>query len=184
MFWKIVGGIVAFFVAVMLAVMLLATAGLAAAGAVVSSVVENLDISTVQVTDANGNTETYDVNSLESGSGRVELTGDGGERVTIDLNVPRITVQEGGDNASRVIIGDGSRFEINADGRQVRINGHRFDAFDNFDGGIFARVFTGFFRALFNLTVLTLIVVGAWLVLRSRRPAANTLKEKTPDATA
>ena len=46
MFWKIVGGIAAFFMVVVLAVALLATVSVAAFGSVVGAVVEELDIST------------------------------------------------------------------------------------------------------------------------------------------
>jgi len=180
MFWKVFGGIVAFFMAVVLAVMLLAAAGVAVAGAVVSSVVDNLDISTVQVIDAEGNTETIDVNSLISESSRVEVTGDNGERVTIDLSVPQITVQDSGEDAARVVIGDGSRFEFNPDVPQVRIDSR----FDHFEGGFLGRLIAGFFSGMFKLAVWALILTGVWLVLRSRRPAANEPKEKTPDAIA
>ncbi|MCP4433052.1 MAG: hypothetical protein GY806_18925, partial [Gammaproteobacteria bacterium] len=130
MFWKIFGGIVAFFMVVALAVTLLATAGLAAFGVAVGSIVDNLDINTVQVTDANGNTETYDVNDLVSESGQVKVIGDNGERVTIDFDVPQITVQERGEDAARVVIGGESGFEIDADGSQIRIDGRNIDDFD------------------------------------------------------
>jgi hypothetical protein len=181
MFWKVVGGIVAFFVVVALAVMLLATAGVTALGVAVGSFVDNLDISTVQVTDAGGNTETYDVDNLVSESGRVELTGENGERVTIDLNLPQITVQESGEEAARVVIGGGPRFEVNSDVPQIRIDGRDFD---NLDGSFFVRPIAAIIRGLINLAIWTLIIVGVWLVLRNRRPAADEPKEKTPSATA
>jgi hypothetical protein len=181
MFWKVLGGIVAFFLVVALAVMLLATAGVAAFGVAVGSFVDNLDISTVQVTDASGNTETYDVDDLISESGRVEVTGDNGEQVTIDLNVPQITVQESGDDAPRVVIGGGSRLEVKSDVPQIRIDGRNFD---NFDGSFFVRPIASFFHGLFKLAAWTLIAVGIWLVLRNRQPSANEPKEKTPSATA
>ena len=44
MFWKVLGGIVAFFVVVTMAVVLLATAGVTAAGVAVASVIDDLDI--------------------------------------------------------------------------------------------------------------------------------------------
>ncbi len=181
MFWKVLGGIVAFFMVVVLAVMLLATASLAAVGVVVGSVVDNLDISTVQVTDVSGNTETYDVDTLVSDSGRVEIIDDNGDQVTIDFDVPQITVQERGEDAARVVIGGESGFEIDADGSQIRIDGRNID---DFDGRFFVRPIVGFFRGLFTLTAWTLIAVGIWLVLRKRQPAVNAPKEKTLDATA
>jgi len=181
MFWKVFGGIVAFFLAVLLAVMLLATAGVTALGVAIGSAVDNLDIRTVEVTDASGNTETYDVNELFAESGRVEVTGEDGERVTIDLNLPQITVQESGEESARVVIDGRPRFEFNSDVPHVRIDGRNFD---NFDGSFIARPIVGFFRGLFNLTVLTLIAVGIWLVVRNRRPEASGPKEKTPNATA
>ncbi len=187
MFWKIFGGIVAFFVAVVLAVTMLATASVAVFGAAVGSIVDNFDISTVQVTDANGNTETYDVDNLVSDSGRVEVIGDNGERVTIDLTMPQITVQESGEGADRVVIGGGSGLEIDADGSQIRIDGRNIDNIDrieNINGRFFVRPIVGFFRGLFNLVIWTMIGVGLWLVVRNRRSETNAPKEKTLDATA
>lgn len=181
MFWKIVGGIAAFFMVVVLAVALLATVSLAAFGSVVGAVVEDLDISTVQVTDAGGKTETYDVNSLISESGRIEVVDNNGERVTIDFEVPQITVQESGDGAARVVIGGESGLEINGDAPQIRIDGRRFDGFD---GGFIARHITGFFRGLFSLMAWALILAGIWLVVRNRRTGVNMPQEKTPNATA
>jgi len=181
MFWKVVGGITAFFFVVVLAVALLATAGAVAVGAAVGSIVEDLDISTVQVTDARGNTETYDVDNLLSESGRVVLSGDKGERVTIDLNVPQITVQEAGEDGARVVVGGGSRFNGNLDVPQIHINGRNID---NFDGSFIGRVISGFFQGMFKLAFWSLVLVAVWLVLRNRRPAAETPKEKTPDAVA
>ncbi len=181
MFWKIVGGIAAFFMVVVLAVAVLATVSAAAFGSVVGAVVEDLGVSTVQVTDAGGKTETYDVNSLLSESGRIEITGDNGERVTIDLELPQITVQESGNEAARVVIGGGSGLEINGDVPQIRIDGR---SFDNFDGSFIARPIVGFFHGLFTLMAWTLILVGIWLVVRNRRTGANMPQEKTPNATA
>lgn len=181
MFWKVLGGIVAFFMAVLLVVVLLAAAGVTALGVAVGSAIDNLDVRTVEVTDASGNTETYDVNDLFAESGRVEVTGKDGERVTIDLNLPQITVQDSGEESARVIIDGQPRFEFNSDVPHVRIDGR---SWDNFDGSFIARPIVGFFRALFNLTVLTLIAVGIWMVLRNRRPEANVPQEKTPNATA
>jgi hypothetical protein len=181
MFWKVVGGIVAFFMVVVLAVTLLATAGAAVLGLTVASVVDNLDISTVQVTDAGGNTETYDVDSLVAESGRIEITGDDGEQVTIDLEVPQITIQERGEEGGRVVIGGGPRFRGNIEVPHVRIDGR---SFDHFDGGFAARAIGGFIRGLFTLMFWTVVLVGVWLVLRSRRPSASEPKEKTPDAIA
>jgi hypothetical protein len=178
MFWKVLGGIVAFFLVVALAVMLVATAGLAAVGVAVGSFIDNLDVSTVQVTDADGNTETYEVKDLVSESGRVEVTGDNGERVTIDLDLPQITVQESGDESARVVIGAGRGLEVNSGGPQVRIDGR---GFGDFDGHFIARPIAALFHGLFNLAVLTLILVGAWLLLRSRRSEPT---EKTVDAAA
>ena len=192
MFWKVLGGIVIFFMVVALAVGLLATASLAAVGVAVGSAIDNLDLSTVQVTDGNGHTETYQVNELLSETGRLEVTGENGERVTIDMTLPQITVQErgkdaatvviNGDGAASVVIGGESGIEIGADGSQIRIDGHNIDRFNNFDGGFLGRFIAGLFRGLFNLAFLTLIAVGIWLlVVRSRRTEAA---EKTPDAAA
>jgi hypothetical protein len=178
MFWKIFGGIVLFFMAVVLAVGLLATVSLAAVGVAVGSAIDNLDVNTVQVTDVNGHTETYGVSDLVSETGRVEITGDNGEQVTIDLNLPQITVQEDGHEVSRVVIGGESGIEIAGDGSQIRIDGRDYD---NFDGGIIGRIIGGFFKGLFTLAFWTMVVVGVVLVLRSRRPAAT---EKTPDTVA
>jgi len=178
MLWKVVGGIAAFILVVVLAVTLLATAGVAAVGIAVGSIVEDLDISTVQVTDAGGNTETYDVEELISESGRLEVTGDNGERVTIDFEVPQITIQDSGEEAARVVIDGGSGLKNNPDMPQIRIDGH------NFDGDIFARPFASLLRGLSNLVICTLVLAGIWLVLRKRQPETNEPKEKSPNATA
>ena len=181
MFWKVVGGIVAFFLVMMLAVTVLATAGAVAVGAAASAIVEDLDISTVQVTDAQGKTETYDVDTLLSESGRVEISGDNGERVTIDFEVPQITVQESGEEGARIVIGEGSRFDGNFDVPEIHIDGRNFDSFD---GGFAGRVIGGFFQGMFKLAFWSLVLVAVWLVLRNRQPAANAPKEKTPDTVA
>ena len=180
MFWKVFGGIVIFFMVVALGVGLLVTASLAAVGVAVGSAVDNLELSTVQVTDENGSTETYSVNDLLSGTERLEVYGDNGEIVTIDMTLPQITVQESGkdaatvvingDDAGSVVIGGESGIEIGADGSQIRIDGRSIDSFNNFDGGSLGRFIAGLFRGLFNLVILTLIAVGIWLlVIRSRR---------------
>ena len=191
MFWKVVGGIVIFFMVVALGVGLLATASLAVAGVAVGSAVDNLEFSTVQVTDSSGRTETYSVNDLLSGTERLEVYGDNGERVTIDMNLPQITVQESGKDAATVVINgdeagsvviDGeSRVEFGADGSHIRIDGRNIDSFNNFDGGFLGRFITGIFRGIFNLLILSMIVVGIWLIARSQRAKAV---EKTPDAAA
>ena len=192
MFWKVFGGIVIFFIVVALAVGFLATASLAAVGVAVGSVVNNIDLSTVQVTDGSGHTETYSVNDLLSGTERLEVYGDNGEIVTIDMNLPQITVQESGaeaatvvisgEDATSVVIGGESGIEISADGSLLRIDGRNIDSFNQFDGGHLGRFIVGLFRGLFNLVFLTLIAVGIWLlVVRNRRTEAT---EKTPDATA
>ncbi len=167
MFWKVLGGI----------------AALTAAGVAVGSIIDNLDISTVQVTDAEGNTESYSVRELVEESGRIEVTGDNGERVTIDLEVPRITVEESGEEASRVVIGgeDGSRFEFDGNVPSIHINGRDFD---NFDGHLFVHPIVSFLSGLFKLVAWTIILVGVWLLLRNRQPSAKEPQEKTPSATA
>jgi hypothetical protein len=144
------------------------------------------------VTDDSGHTETYSVDDLFSDTGRVEVAGENGGRVTIDMTLPQITVQEQGKDAARVVIngedaasvviGGESGLEIGADGSVIRIDGRNIDDFNNFDGGHLGRFFAGLFRGLFNLVFLTLIAVGIWLlVVRNRRTEAT---EKTPDATA
>jgi hypothetical protein len=177
MFWKILGGIAALIMIVVLAVGLVATVSLAAVGVAVGTAVENLDVSTVEVIDSDGNTETYTVGELLSETSRVEVTGDNGEQVTIDLNLPEITVQENDGEVSRVIIGDDSGV-VFSDGSQVRINGRNFNTFD---GGFIGRLIGGIFRGLFTLAFWTLVIVGIVLVVRNRKPADS---QKTPDAVA
>jgi len=184
MFLKILGGITLFFLVVALAIGLVAMAGLTAVGVAVGSVVDNLDGSTVEVTDVNGHTETFNFNDLVSEAGRVEITGDNGEQVTIDMNLPQITVQDNGEEVSRVIIGNdevssvviGSDPGIEfSDGSHVRINGRNYD---NFDGGFIGRLIGGFFKGMFTLAFWGLVIFGVVMVLRSRKP--ETI-EKTPE---
>lgn len=177
MFWKILGGITALIMVVVLAVGLVATVSLAAVGVAVGTAVENLDVSAVEVTDSNGHTETYTVGELLSETSRVEVTGDNGEQVTIDLNLPEITVQDNGGEVSRVVIGGESGL-VFSDGSHVRINGRNYD---NFDGGFIGRLIGGIFKGLFTLAFWTLIIVGIVLVVRNRKPAES---QKTPDAVA
>lgn len=186
MFRKIFIGFMLFFLAVVLAVGMLVTVSLAAVGIAVGSAVETLDASTVEVTDVSGNVESYTLGELLSETSRVEVTGDNGEQVTIDLNLPQITVQENGDEVSRVVIGGDEVSRIVIDGEQGFIfdDGHQF-RFDNrndvfFDGGFFGRLIGGIFKGLFSLAFWTLVIVGIVLILRNRQPAA----EKTPDAVA
>ena len=127
MFWKVFGVVVAVFTVFVLGIFLLAVAGVTAAGAAVVSAVDQLEIQTVQVTDDQGHTETYKLSELISESGRVEVTGENGEQVTIDLSVPQITVQESGGDAARVIIGDGPTVELKSDGANVQVDGLDFD---------------------------------------------------------
>jgi len=191
MFWKVVGGIAIFIMVVVLALGMVVTASLAVAGVALGTAVENLAFSTVQVTDENGRTETYDVNDLLSGTESLEVYGDNGEIVTIDMNLPQITVQEGGKDAATVIINgdeagslviDGeSGIKIGADGSHIRIDGRDIDSFNNFDGGFLGRFIAGIFRGLFNLVLLSMILVGIWLLVRSQRTKTT---EKTPDAMA
>ncbi len=183
MFWKVLGGIALFMMVVVLGVMVVAGVGLTAAGVAVGSIIDNLDISTVQVTDAEGNTESYNIRDLVEESGRIEVTGDNGDKVTIDLEMPRITVEEGGENASRVVIGgeDGSRFEFDANVPSVHINGREVT---NIDGHLFVHPVVSFFSGLFKLVAWTIILLGVWLLLRNRQPSAKEPQEKTPSATA
>ena len=179
MFWKIVGGIGAFLMVVVLGAMVMAAAGVAVVGSAVSSLAENIDVSSVEVTDANGRTEIIDVNRFLSESGRVEVVGDNGERVTIDVNVPRVTVQDAGEEGSRVVIGGGSGIEGISEVPQIRIDGRRLDSFDGFSVG---RMVGGFFRGMINLALLTVIVIGVWMAVRNnRRPV---IQEKSVDAAA
>lgn len=178
MFWKIIGGIGAFLMVLVLGALVMAAAGVAVAGSAVSSWAETVDVSSVEVTDASGRTEVIDIDRFLSESGRVEVTGDNGERVTIDVSVPQITVQEAGEEGSRVVIG-GSGIEGVSEAPQIRIDGRRLDKFDGFSAG---RLVGGLFRAMINLALLTVIVIGVWMVVRSnRRPA---VKEKSVDAAA
>lgn len=179
MFWKIMGGIAAFVMVMVIAVTMLAVAGVAVAGTAVSAIVESVDIGTVQVTDANGNTEIVDVDSLLSESGRLEVLGNNGERVTIDVNVPQITVQEGGEHGSRVVIGGESGFEIDSDVPQVRIDGR---SFDSYAGPSIGRIIGGFFRGMINLALLVVITIGVWMVVRNNR--RTEVVEKSLDAAA
>jgi hypothetical protein len=191
MFWKVVGGIAIFIMVVVLAVGMVVTASLAVAGVALGTAVDNLEFSTVQVTDENGRTEIYSVNDLLSGTERLEVYGDNGELVTIDMNLPQITVQEGGKDAATVIINgddagsvviDGeSGIEFDADGSHIRIDGRDIDSFNNFDGGFLGRFIAGLFRGMFNLVVLSMIIVGIWLLVRSQR---GKTVEKAPDPAA
>lgn len=177
MFRKILVGFALFFMAVVLAVGMVVTVGLTAAGVAIGSVVDNLDVSTVEVTDSNGNVETYTVGELLSETSRVEVTGDHGEQVTIDLSLPEITVQDNGGEVSRVIIGNESGLEL-SDGSHIRIDGRNYN---DFDGGFIGRLIGGFFKGIFTLAFWTLVLVGIVLVVRNRKPVAA---EKTPDAVA
>jgi len=195
MFWKVFGGIVIFFMVVALAVGLLATVSVAAVGVAVGSAIDSLESSTVQVIDSSGRMETYSVNDLLSGTERLEVYGDNGELVTIDMNLPQITVQEGGKDAATVIINgdeagsvviDGEKgIEIGADGSHIRIDGvdigRDVDSFNNFDGGHLGRFIAELFRGMFNLVLLSMILVGIWLLVRNQR---SKTVEKTPDVTA
>jgi hypothetical protein len=181
MFWKVVGGIVAFFMVVVLGLTMLAVTGAAIAGVTVASLVENLDIRTVQVTDSSGHTETVDVADLFGESGRIEVNGDNGERVTVDLNLPQITVDDGSGDSAQVIIGGERGFGIDPQVPQVRVNGR---SIDRFDGGWEWRPVERVFEALARLAFWTLVAVGIWLVVRNRRTDENVIVEKSPDATA
>jgi hypothetical protein len=191
MFWKVLGGIAIFFMVLVLVVGMVVTASLAVTGVAVGSAIDNLEFSSVEVTDENGRTETYSVNDLLSGTERLEVYGDNGELVTIDMNLPQITVQEGGKDAATVIINgddagsvviDGeSGIEFDADGSHIRIDGRDIDSFNNFDGGFLGRFIAGLFRGMFNFVVLSMIIVGIWLLFRSQR---SKTVEKTPDAAA
>jgi hypothetical protein len=174
MFRKIFFGFVLFFMAVVLAVGMVAVTGLAVVGAAVGSTVENLDLRAVEVTDVNGNIETYTVGELLSEASRIEVIGDNGEYVTIDLNLPQITVQDDGGEVSRVVIGDDSGFQFREDS-QIRIDGRNFNTFD---GGFIGRLIGGFFKGMFTLAFWGLVVFGVVMVLRSRKPAAA---EKTQE---
>lgn len=174
MFRKIFFGFVLFFMAVVLAVGMVAVTGLAVAGAAIGSAVENLDLSTVEVTDANGNVETYSVSDLLSETSRVEVTGDNGEHVTIDLNLPEVTVRDNNGEVSQVVIGTDSGIRIH-DGSQIRIDGRNFNTFD---GGFIGRLIGGFFKGMFTLAFWGLAVFGIVMILRSRKPEAA---EKTPE---
>jgi len=161
------------------------------ASVAVGSAIDNLEFSTVEVTDENGRTETYSVNDLLSGTERLEVYGDNGELVTIDMNLPQITVQEGGKDAATVIINgdeagsvviDGeSGIEFDADGSHIRIEGRDINSFNNFDGGFLGRFIGGLFRGMFNLVLLSMIIVGVWLLVRSQR---SKTVEKTPEKAA
>ena len=191
MFWKVLGGIAIFFMVLVLVVGMVVTASLAVTGVAVGSAIDNLEFSSVDVTDENGRTEIYSVNDLLSGTERLEVYGDNGELVTIDMNLPQITVQENGKDAATVIINgddagsvviDGeSGIEFDADGSHIRIDGRDIDSFNNFDGGFLGRFIAGLFRGMFNLVVLSMIIVGIWLLVRSQR---SKTVEKTPDAAA
>ena len=88
MFWKVFGGIAIFFMVLVLVVGMVVTASLAVTGVAVGSAIDNLEFSSVEVTDENGRTEIYSVNDLLSGTERLEVYGDNGELVTIDMNLP------------------------------------------------------------------------------------------------
>ena len=181
MFWKVVGGVVAFFGAVFLAVALLVVAALSIAGVALGSFVESLDVSTVEVTDANGVTETFTIDELANEPDRLEIFGADGEQVTIDLTVPEITIQEGGVAGERVVIGSGSTVTVNPDLPQIRIDGREID---RFDGGYVWRPIGSFFRGLFNLATWVLIIGCLWLLFRKRPVEVQNPMEKKMDATA
>jgi hypothetical protein len=186
MFWKTVGGIVTFFVVVAVALALLATGGLVAAGATVGAIADSLDVRTVEVTDSEGVSETYDVNSLVDEGGRIEFTGENGDRVTFDLDVPRLTIRERGKEGTRVVIGGdpefvGRIFDENFNMPSIRVDGRDLD---HAGSGIIGRAVGGFFKALFNVALWTAIAVSIWLVLRSRRAPADESLETKPNATA
>lgn len=185
MFWKVVGGIVAFFAVMVLGVLMAATFGVLAIGSIVGNVVENVDINNVQVTDANGNVETIDIEEFFSESGSFEVVGDNGEIVTIDLDLPQITVQESGHDEARIIIGSNSEIEIGPNGPEIRIDEQGFGSMDsNFDGGFVGNVLGSFIKGVFTLMTWVLIIGCAWLLLRKQQPATVQPSEKKVDASA
>ena len=181
MFWKVIGGVMAFFGAVFLALALVVVAALTMAGVAVGSLVESLDVSTVQVTDANGVTESYTIEELANDPERLEIYGTNGEQVTIDLSIPQITIKEGGANGEQVVIASGSSVTVSPDVPQIRIDGRDFD---NFDGDSLWRPIGSFFRGLFNLVTWALIIGCLWLLFRKRPETVQTPVEKKMDATA
>lgn len=179
------GGIVAFFAVLIAGAMLAATLGIVAVGSIVSNVVENVDFNNVQVTDANGNVEIIDMEEFFNESGRIEVVGDNGEMVTIDLELPQITVQESSNDDARIIIGSGSEIEISPNVPAIRIDEQSFDRMDaNFDGGFVGNVLGSFIKGVFTLMTWALIIGCAWLLLRKQQPAASQPSEKNVDATA
>lgn len=200
MFWKVIGGIFAFIAAVILGALLLAAAGVATVGAVVGSAVENMQFETVQVTDVDGHTETINLDELDFENGRLEIVSREGDQVTIDLDLPRIEVQEGGHDGTRVLIDGESVLAVDEDGPTVRFNGRtienvRFDGFefeeDNLDGRRVFRPVARFFSGVFTLMAVGLIVFGVWLLVRKRdqpgkvspsMPDGDLPKEKGPDS--
>lgn len=200
MFWKVAGGIVAFFAAVVLGALLMAAAGVATVGAVVGSAIENMDFETVQVTDTDGHTETINLDELDFENGRLEVVSRNGDHVMIDLDLPRIEVQEGGRDGDRVIIDGQSIVAEEANGSTVRFNGRtieeiRFDGVEmnerNFDAGHVFRPVARFFSGLVSLLAVGMIVLGVWLVGRNHNqpgkgaPVAadgDLPKEKGPES--
>ena len=182
MFWKVLGGIAAFFAVLIVGLLMAVTVGAIAIGSVVGNVVENVDISNVQVTDADGHVETIDLEEFFAESGQIEVIGDSGEVVVIDLDLPQITVQESGAESARIIIDSESEIEFGANVPEIRIDGTNIDTFD---GGFAGRVVGGFIKGIFTLMTWALIIGCAWLLLRKQQPATVVQpKEKNTDATA
>jgi hypothetical protein len=184
MFWKVMGGIGLFFMAVVMTVVMVAAAGVAVVGAAVGSAIDNIDTSTVQVTDESGHTEIYTLGNLIEKSGQVEIIGDNGERVTIEM--PQITIEEQGLEGSQIVFGGDSGLVINGPDSEVRLDGRRVDHYEQHDygryeGGFFSHVLGGIIGGLFKLAFWCMVIFIAYLVLRNHQPA---LIEKAPVSTA
>ena len=171
--WKkaLLISVVGFFVLVFFAVAalgLLATAGLAAAAAVISDsgVVQAfeevaVDAQRLQI-DIDDNSVTF--TNPDSGESRTVTSREISGRGRIDFNLPEITITNPDNGQSRVI-------RPNTDIRAPRVvwDGDSHWAYDGPSLGL--RIVGGFFRGLFNLVALTLIAVGAYLLIRNRRQA-------------
>jgi len=150
------------------AVGLLATAGLATAAAVISDsgVVQAfeevaVDAQRLQI-DVADNSVT--ITNPDSGESRTVTSRDISGRGRIDFNLPEITITNPDSGQSRVI-------RPNTDIRVPRVVWDGDYDWTYHGPNLGLRIVGGIFHGLFNLVALTLIVAGAYLLIRNRRQA-------------
>lgn len=89
------------------------------------------------------------------------------DRVEVELDTPRITVTETDSGRSRVIVPNLSLGE-----RRIVFDGSRHHLFWS---NQFLAPLASLLRGLVTLVALSLVAVGAWLLLKNRRPAEKKI---------